>query len=282
MTQVVEDGIKDAAKAGMKPVSFLTPTYRYGVVLGLLMVTFLFLGISPSGRYGPLVTLTIESATLLVALSASGARRVVVIAAAVASVLAISSGVLHAINDTATDLTLTSGMSALLILVAPVAIAASVIRRRKVDVQAVLAAVCLYVMIGMFFSYVYSAVQAGNAHHVFFVQTANATPSDFLYFSFTVVTTVGFGDFTAASGFGRTLSVFEAMVGQLYLVTVVALLVSNLGPAAAARKRASESSEGKGAEGDDAPSGHDRTPGLQEPSAIQPPGGSPLVDPAGG
>ena len=236
MTQAVEAGIEGAAKAGMKPVKFLTPTYRYGVVLGLLLVTFFFIGVSPSGRFGPLVTLIIESITLLVALSASGARRVVVIGAGVASALAIASGVFHVINDSPSDVTFTSTMSALLVLVAPVAITVSVVRRRRLDVQTVLAAVCLYVMIGLLFSYLYALVQGGNPHHDFFVQTANATPSDFLYFSFTVVTTVGFGDFTAASGLGRTLSVFEAMVGQLDLVTVVALLVSNLGPAAALRR----------------------------------------------
>ena len=246
MTKGVEDGIEagvedaaKAAKAGMKPVKLMTPTYSYGLVLVLLMVTFFFIGISPSGRFGPLVTLVIESITLMVVLSASGARRVVVLAAGIVSVMAISSGVFHVIHDTPTDLTFTSTMSALLVLVAPVAIASSVIRRRRVDVQAVLAAICLYVMIGLFFSYVFSVVQAGNPHHAFFTQSSNATQSDFLYFSFTVVTTVGFGDFTASGGLGRTLSVFEAMVGQLYLVTVVALLVSNLGPASTHRKVAS-------------------------------------------
>jgi hypothetical protein len=44
------------------------------------------------------------------------------------------------------------------------------------------------------------------------------------------MTTVGYGDLTAASAPGRTLSVAEAMLGQLYLVTVVAVLVSNLKP----------------------------------------------------
>ncbi|MEI8405242.1 MAG: potassium channel family protein [Actinomycetes bacterium] len=271
MTKVVAEEIEGAAKAGMRPVSFLTPSYRYGVVLGLLMVTFFFIGISPSGRFGPLFTLIIESVTLLVALSASGSRRVVVIVAAVASACAIATGVFHAIHDAPTDVTFTSGMSALLILVAPVAIASSVIRRRKLDVQAVLAAVSLYVMIGLFFSYVFALVQGSNAHHVFFVQASSATPSEFLYFSFTVMTTVGFGDFTAANGLGRTLSVFEAMVGQLYLVTVVALLVSNLGPAAAARRRAG------GAAAAPAP-----VSGGAPPADDAGPGGSPSTDPADG
>jgi hypothetical protein len=63
----------------------------------------------------------------------------------------------------------------------------------------------------------------------FFSQQNNATVADYLYFSFVTQTTVGYGDFTAAGGFGRALAVVEALIGQLYLVTVIALLVSNLG-----------------------------------------------------
>ncbi len=52
---------------------------------------------------------------------------------------------------------------------------------------------------------------------------------DRLYFSFTTMTTVGFGDLTAAGDAGRMLAITEALLGQLYLVSVVALIVANLG-----------------------------------------------------
>ena len=74
----------------------------------------------------------------------------------------------------------------------------------------------------------------------FFAQQAHATVADYLYFSFVTQTTVGYGDLTAAGGFGRALAVLEALIGQLYLVTVIALLVSNLG---SARRRARERDE---------------------------------------
>jgi uncharacterized membrane protein len=64
----------------------------------------------------------------------------------------------------------------------------------------------------------------------FFAEVANPNRPDFLYYSFTTLTTTGFGDFTAASELGRTLSVVEALTGQIYLVTIVALIVSNLRP----------------------------------------------------
>ncbi|MFM7551963.1 MAG: potassium channel family protein, partial [Actinomycetota bacterium] len=51
----------------------------------------------------------------------------------------------------------------------------------------------------------------------------------FLYFSYITLATVGYGDFTAADAVGRLLAMLEGLVGQLYLVTVLALIVSNLG-----------------------------------------------------
>ena len=74
----------------------------------------------------------------------------------------------------------------------------------------------------------YAAIN-GFGDSPFFVQTTRPTTANFLYFSFVTQTTVGYGDFTAAGGLGRTLAVLEALTGQLYLVTVIAVLVSRLG-----------------------------------------------------
>jgi voltage-gated potassium channel Kch len=63
----------------------------------------------------------------------------------------------------------------------------------------------------------------------FFQNGAHAT-SDFLYFSFATLTTVGYGDFVAQTSLGRSLAITEALIGQIYLVTVVAVIVSNLRP----------------------------------------------------
>jgi hypothetical protein len=79
----------------------------------------------------------------------------------------------------------------------------------------------------LFFAYLYSAIGAVNGH--FFAGRHGATIVDYLYFSFATLTTVGYGDLTAAGDLGRMLAVSEALTGQLYLVTVVALLVGNVG-----------------------------------------------------
>ena len=63
----------------------------------------------------------------------------------------------------------------------------------------------------------------------FFAGGEPAVSTSLLYYSYSTLTTVGFGDLTASSDLGRMLSVLEALVGQLYLVTIVALVIGNLG-----------------------------------------------------
>jgi hypothetical protein len=48
-----------------------------------------------------------------------------------------------------------------------------------------------------------------------------------VYYSFIVLTTTGFGDFTPARPFGHALAVLEMLTGQLYLVTVIGIVVGN-------------------------------------------------------
>ena len=54
------------------------------------------------------------------------------------------------------------------------------------------------------------------------------TPNDFLYFSLATLTTTGYGDLSAATELGRAMAVTEALIGQMYLVTVLAVIVSNV------------------------------------------------------
>jgi voltage-gated potassium channel Kch len=63
----------------------------------------------------------------------------------------------------------------------------------------------------------------------FFKAGVAGSPNDFLYFSLSTLTTTGYGDFSAATDLGRAVAVTEALIGQMYLVTVLAVIVSNVG-----------------------------------------------------
>jgi uncharacterized membrane protein len=87
----------------------------------------------------------------------------------------------------------------------------------------------IYLLVGMFFSFLYAAIQAADDDG-FFAQVSDPERSDFLYFSYITLSTTGYGDLTPAADLGRTVAVTEALFGQIYLVTIVALIVANLRP----------------------------------------------------
>ena len=91
-----------------------------------------------------------------------------------------------------------------------------------------LGAVCVYLLIAQLFATLFS-LTALIAGRPFFVQTSHPSAIDYIYFSFVTITTVGYGDFTSALPVGKMLAVMEAVFGQLYLITVVSLVVQNLG-----------------------------------------------------
>lgn len=123
-------------------------------------------------------------------------------------------------------------LNAVLVALGPPAIALGVIRNlrahQQVRVEAVMGVLSLYMLIGMAFAFVFGALdRLGGAP--FFAGGADASTATCLYYSFTTLATVGYGDLTARSDLGHTLSIFEALTGQIYLVTVVSLIVGNLG-----------------------------------------------------
>jgi Ion channel len=145
----------------------------------------------------------------------------------VVAVLAFIGALVAALNDEPSTGAVFGILSFLLVVAAPVVIARAIARRGVVDIHTVLGALCIYVMLGMLFAFLFGTI-GDVISEPFFAQTTHATSADYLYFSFVTLTTTGYGDFTAGTGLGRAVAVFEALSGQLYLVVIVALLVGRM------------------------------------------------------
>jgi len=120
--------------------------------------------------------------------------------------------------------------SALMLLV-PVSILRKIgkeFTEEGVDLEVVLGALCAYLFIGAYFAFLYD-VMATLSKSPFFAQPGADGKLNYLYFSFITLTTVGYGDISPAIGPGRMIAVTEAVIGQLYLVSVVAIVVSAYG-----------------------------------------------------
>jgi uncharacterized membrane protein len=203
----------------------------------LLLATYVFMACGLSGGWVRVVTVTLQGLTLLAALRAAQvSRRLFRIAALVAAVALVASlvSLLFDSGDNGTGAFF--ALNVLMVAGAPIAIGRALWRRPTVDIHTVLGAVCIYVLVGMLFAFLDGAI-GYLASEPFFVQTHDPSSADFLYFSFITLTTVGYGDYTAAGGLGRSLASIEALLGQIYLVTVVATIVSGMAQLRAQRSR---------------------------------------------
>jgi hypothetical protein len=203
--------------------------YRYGAVLVLALAMTTFALAAPEGSGTRVIELAMAGATLFAAMLTSGARPDVRRAATVAVGVAL---VLVAVAAAAGA---PPGMLALSATAVANAVTIAVIlgglvrlvQERGVGVQAVFGALAIYLLVGLTFGFLIGALATGSAGD-YFAQGTDGVQSQRVYFSFTSLTTTGYGDLTARSAGGRALAVLEMLIGQLYLVTVIATLVGNL------------------------------------------------------
>jgi hypothetical protein len=124
---------------------------------------------------------------------------------------------------------LTEAANVIITAAIPIVILGGVLRllhERGVTIQAVAGALAIYLSLGLVFAWIIGFITHIDST-VYFAQHTNGTEGDRLYFSFTVLTTTGFGDFSAATPVGHALTVIEELTGQLYLVMVIGLLIGN-------------------------------------------------------
>jgi hypothetical protein len=211
--------------------------YRFGFVLALIVVTLAFQLAAPDGDVARLISVSLQAVTLVAAVVASRAHpwvvRIAVLVAlgGIAGSAATFAGTSEFSRSTAAPVTL------LYVLLTPPALVSGLLKHFRqeggITLQTMFGVLCLYLMIGLLFAFAYGLADAYSDQPFF--NTGADEHDDFLYFSFTTLTTVGYGDLVAATELGRSLAITEALIGQIYLVTVVALIVSNLRPAARGR-----------------------------------------------
>ena len=112
-----------------------------------------------------------------------------------------------------------------ILMTALVVILDRILRRTAVTVQSLAGALSAYLIIGMFFASLFGVMDALTAGP-FFASGEAANARSFQYFSYTTLTTLGYGDYTAAEFPGRSIATFEALVGQVFLAVLVARLVA--------------------------------------------------------
>jgi hypothetical protein len=214
--------------------SVVQPKFRYPAVLGLTLVTTVFLIAAPTADWSRALAVAVEGGALVLTVATSRER---------ASVrrrwsIALGVGMVGIVILIAVGLApkgLTAAVAIIITAGVPIALGTGLLRLLRaegVTFNAVAGSLAIYLSVGLLFAWIIGFITEVSSTP-YFAQHLPVTQGDKVYFSFTALTTTGFGDFTPATPVGHALAVIEMLTGQLYLVTVIGLLIGNF----AARRR---------------------------------------------
>ena len=198
---------------------------RYGLLFLLILLALVLTAANTT--WLKIAAVLVQGGVVLFAFLAARAGRRAWRVAIVLVPLAVILGIAGRFGDSRPAETLAAIINLVLPAAAIVVLGRRIVLEPFVSSRTIIGLLCVYLLIGMTFAatYITIAVVSGEP---FFVQTHQAQPVDFTYFSLVTLATVGYGDFTAANPMPRMLAAIEGLTGQLYLVTVVAVAVSRV------------------------------------------------------
>jgi hypothetical protein len=208
----------------------------FGLVLALVLTTYVLTSLLSNHGWSAVIITIATSATSIVALTSSHAKPRFVRAAIWLSALTVGLATIAAASDARTWLNLASAVQITLLTLAMGAVLRRVVSTAEVGSRTILGALSVYAVLGILFTFLYGMVERiqGGA---FFEGVPHPEGNDFLFFSYTTLTTTGYGNLVPGGQPGRMISGLEMMVGQIFLVTLVAGLVSLWRPGEALRRR---------------------------------------------
>jgi voltage-gated potassium channel Kch len=207
----------------------------YGLVLLLIITTFVVtMTLPPEGWGGRLAAVAVTGLTAIIALTSSDVRLARVRRAIGAALAAVVAAALA--ESISSDALLGVGfiIDSLLLAVAAVTILRRVVFAAEVSFRTILGAISVYTLLGLLFGYLFLALGRLHGGDVF-AGAPHAQAREYLFFSYTTLTTTGYGNLVPAGTIGQILAVLEMLTGQIFLVTLVAGLVSLWRPGARAQ-----------------------------------------------
>lgn len=208
----------------------------FGLVLALVLLTYVLTSLLDNRGWTAVVLMIATSATSIVALTSSHSSAGAVRGAILVSGLTILLGIVAAASGAHVWLNIASGIQITLLAVAMGAVLRRVVSTAEVGSRTILGAISVYTVMGILFTFLYGTI-ARIQSTPFFEGHPDAGGSDFIFFSYTTLTTTGYGDLVPAGQPGEMVAGLEMMIGQIFLVTLVAGLVSLWRPGEGLRKR---------------------------------------------
>jgi hypothetical protein len=212
----------------------------FGLVLLLVIAIYVLASLAPYNDWGALSLAVVTAACAIVGLvSAEAGPRLLRWAVALGA-LAVLLALAALLGAGSSVLAVSALVGALLLATSGGKMLGAVLMEHEVGFRTILGAISVYVLLGILFTYVYLALdkfQGGD----FFGQPVKT--GDFVFFSITTLTTTGYGNLVPVAQPGKMLSGLEMLVGQIFVVTLIAGLVSLWRPGARRQARSEDAAE---------------------------------------
>ncbi len=216
-----------------KRLTELKGSYRYGLVLVLAVISTCIQMLLPDTPASWLAQALLMAATVVTALFAEDATRAQwrqmggLVGIALLGLIAAAIA-----GRGSTERAIMFGLSGILAVAGAVIVTRGVVggirSEQRVTLHSVMGALTVYLLAGLIFAFSYGVMDA-IAGAAVLSHIGSDKHAEEVYFSFITLTTVGYGDIAPVARAARMASVIEALFGQLYLVTIVAVIVSNVG-----------------------------------------------------
>jgi len=208
----------------------------FGLVFALVLITYALASLLENHGWTSVVLTIATSATSVVALVSAHARHKFVRVTVLLAALTVLLAAIGAATDDRTWLNFATVIQVSLLTIAMAAVLRRVVTSPEIGSRTILGALSVYAVLGILFTFLYGVIERvqGGA---FFEGHPHPASSDFLFFSYTTLTTTGYGNLVPGGQPGRLISGLEMMAGQIFLVTLVAGLVSLWRPGEAILRR---------------------------------------------
>jgi ion channel len=197
----------------------------FGLVLLLVFATFVAVSLISYDDWGAVAITLLGSLSAAVALATARATPFLITWGGRLAAISVLCATAGAIAGGRWFLALASLLLVLLLAVGAAAVLRAVVTEDRVGFRTILGAVSVYLTLGLLFAFLYVSIERIQ-HQPFFGAGVHVGRGDFPFFSVTTLTTTGYGNLVPAGQPGKLFAVLEMLMGQVFLVTLIARLVS--------------------------------------------------------
>jgi hypothetical protein len=211
-------------------------TDAFGLVFGLVLITYVLTSLLGNSGWAAVLVMLAVALTGVVSLTSSYSSPHYVHIAIYVSALGMVLAVIAAISGDNVWLEVGALVQVGLLAAAMAAVLVRVVSTPEVSIRTILGAISVYTVLGLLFAFVFEAIGRIQGSP-FFENHAHLAHSDYLFFSYTTLTTTGYGDLVPGGQPGRMVAGIEMLMGQIFLVTLVAGLVAVWRPGTGLKQR---------------------------------------------